>query len=247
MICRINISARVFLLCLGLKGLLVGMPVMAQVAGREAFSEKKVLQSARQQQMPQDSLTGYEKGHEWIDLGLSVKWATCNVGAGSPEEPGGLYAWGETHVKSNYYWSNCFDCLDSTGDHWNMYRTDGRKCISPSDGHDAARRNWGGSWRMPTREELQELYSLCSWRWNAEDGVYGYTVMGPNGRSIYLPCGGIGFQADYYLTDVIGSYWSSTLSTTWSGYAYYLGFTGGGYYIDDYSRNTGRNIRPVMD
>ena len=66
--------------------------------------------------------TGTIEGHGYVDLGLSVKWATQNVGASSPSYYGGYYAWGETRTKDNYTWSNCFDYLDDTGDSWSTYK-----------------------------------------------------------------------------------------------------------------------------
>ena len=86
-----------------------------------------------------------------------MKWATQNVGASSLSDYGGYYAWGETRTKSSYDWSNYFDCLDSTGGSWGTYKIGGKTSISPTSGHDIARENWGGTWRMPTDAELEEL------------------------------------------------------------------------------------------
>lgn len=190
--------------------------------------------------------SGMLNGHEWVDLGLSVKWATCNVGANSPSDYGGYYAWGETSTKSIYDWSNCFDCLDSTGNSWATYKLSGQTLITPSSGHDTARENWGSTWRMPTDYELKELYMNCKWTWTVKNGHGGYTITGKNGNSIFLPAAG---WADGTHKDAVGStgvYWSNTLST--SKRAYSLGMN----CSDVNSRNTnarraGQSVRPVTE
>ena len=98
-----------------------------------------------------------QNGHEYVDLGLSVKWATCNVGADSPEEYGYHFAWGETSPKTTYNWSTYKYC---NGDEYSMTKycddsfgtVDNKTTLELSD--DAARVNWGGKWRMPTRAEI---------------------------------------------------------------------------------------------
>ena len=106
-----------------------------------------------------------------VDLGLpsGLKWATCNVGATSPEDYGNYYAWGETTTKESYNESN--------------YTIYGQQ-ISDFSGnatYDAARANWGGPWRMPTQTEMQELIDNCTWTWTSQSGVNGCKVTGPNG------------------------------------------------------------------
>ena len=104
--------------------------------------------------------TGKENGYDWVDLGLpsGLKWATCNLGASSPSGYGSYYAWGEISPKSDYNtWSNCFDCRNEAGTNWGIYKIGGDTQITPSSGHDAARMNWGGTWRMPTATEFQEI------------------------------------------------------------------------------------------
>ena len=113
--------------------------------------------------------TGYA-----IDLGLSVKWATCNVGAESPEDYGSYYASGETEENYN----------SSTGEYTNI----GSNISGTS--YDVAHVKWGGSWRMPTVSEIQELCNKCSWEWTSVNGVNGQKVTGPNGNSIFLPAAG---------------------------------------------------------
>ncbi|MDY4512770.1 MAG: hypothetical protein SPE10_04900, partial [Paludibacteraceae bacterium] len=113
-------------------------------------------------------------GHEYVDLGLSVKWATCNVGASKPEEYGNYYAWGETTTKSTYNWSTYKWCNGSktTLTKYNTsssYGTvDNKTVLELAD--DAARANWGGAWRMPTDAEWTELRENCTWTWITKNG-----------------------------------------------------------------------------
>ena len=190
--------------------------------------------------------TGYDNGHGYVDLGLSVMWATCNVDASSPEGFGGYYAWGETSTKSNYTWGTCFDCLDDNGDNWGFYKTDGKTKLEPSSGHDTARENWGGSWRMPTIEELEELYSKCTWKWGSKGGYNGYVVTGPNGNSIFLPVSGYRYDKSSNRVNEYGCYWSSTLSPFASYGAQYLLFGGSIRDKDNNLRSYGFSVRPVF-
>ncbi len=191
--------------------------------------------------------SGTLNGHEWVDLGLSVKWATCNVGASSPSDYGGYYAWGETSTKSSYEWSNCFDCLDSTGDSWGTYKRGGQTRITPSSGHDTARENWGGTWRMPTEAEIEELFSKCKWTWTSKNGHNGYTVTGPNGNSIFLPAAGCRNGTVTYGVGKYGEYWSSTLDTSFSFSARSLYFNSDVHVTNGSYRFYGQSVRPVTE
>ena len=193
------------------------------------------------------STSGNINGHDWVDLGLSVKWATCNVGASKPEDYGGYYAWGETSTKSEYTWGNCFDCFDDSGESWSVYKIGGKTKLEPYSGHDTARENWGGTWRMPTIKELEELNSKCTWKWTTKGGHNGYVVTGPNGNMIFLPAAG--FRSDSSSINVGGNgfFWSSTLSSSNSKDAQYLYFNSSGHGTDDNSRRVGQSVRPVTD
>lgn len=192
-------------------------------------------------------MTGFVNGHEWVDLGLSVKWATMNVGASSPSDYGGYYAWGETSTKSRYEYSNCFDCLDPSGDYWRTYKLGGQTKIIPASGHDTARENWGGTWRMPTDAEYEELCKKCRWTWTSQGGHNGYEITGPNGSSIFLPAAGYRSEARTYDVGKYSFYWSSTLSSSYSGYAYFLYFSSSGRLMYDRGRSAGQSVRPVTD
>ncbi|MBR5042405.1 MAG: Ig-like domain-containing protein [Bacteroidales bacterium] len=174
-------------------------------------------------------------GHECVDLGLSVKWATCNVGAFAPEEYGDYYAWGETQPRSvgydnwsTYKWCNgtnnkltkyCTDssCWDSTEP------MDYKTVIDPED--DAAHTNWGGSWRMPTEAEWTELMNNCTRTWMKQNGINGILVTGSNGNSIFLPAACS--PSSWYNDDSHGYFWSSSLVSRYPRYAYYFDLSSG--------------------
>ena len=180
-------------------------------------------------------VTGTLNGHEWVDLGLSVLWATCNVGASSPSDYGNYCAWGETATKSSYTATNsrAYEKVVSE--------------FSGSSYYDAATANWGEGWRMPTKEEFEELIDECDWQWTTQGGHNGYTVTGPNGNSIFLPAAGWrgGTSLDY--VGGLGSYWSSTPDGSDTQIAYYLRFYSGLYYVGRYYRYYGQSVRPVSD
>ena len=197
---------------------------------------------------------GVENSHEWIDLGLSVKWATCNVGADTPEEYGDYFAWGETSPKTTYTWSTYKYCNGS-------YDTMTKYCVDSEYGtvdnkttlelsDDAARVNWGGKWRMPTLAEQKELSntSNCTWTWTTQNGVTGYKVTSKkNGNSIFLPAAGYRYYSNLYYAGYYGYYWSSSLYTSGSNNAYYLYFDLSSVDRNDYSRYNGRSVRAVCE
>lgn len=203
--------------------------------------------------------TGKENGHDWVDLGLpsGLKWATCNLGASTPSGYGSYYAWGEISPKSDYNtWSNCFDCRNEAGTNWGIYKIGGDTQITPSSGHDAARMNWGGTWRMPTATEFQELVDKCKWVWVNKDGHNGYLVTGPNGMSIFLPAAGWKGGSGEIEIGKTGHYWSSTLYQYLDRYKEYFGDSQGATVlgfgdrfsttVDQSYRKSGKSIRPVM-
>lgn len=177
---------------------------------------------------------GALNGHTWVDLGLSVKWATCNVGADSPEDYGNYFAWGETQPKPVYNLDTYFD-RDGIKYWWTSRKT----ILDPVD--DAATANWGSGWRMPTRAEQDELCSKCTWTWTTQNGVYGQKVTGPNGRSIFLPAAGDSFGGIH----TTGHYWSRSLYDYDSYYAYNLAFYSDSVQRSSCSRCYGLSVRPV--
>lgn len=193
---------------------------------------------------------GKENNHEYVDLGLSVKWATCNVGATKPEGYGDFFAWGETSPKSVYYldtykWCNGSDyeytkyCTNS-----NYGTVDNKTILEPAD--DVAHVKWGGKWRMPTYNELNELKTQCTWTWTRLNGFNGYEVIGKNGNSIFLPAAGYRTLDIRYDVESYGYYWSSELRTYYSYNANNLNFMSPPYvYMDYSSRYNGLSVRPV--
>lgn len=151
------------------------------------FSEKE----------PEPTLTAGDA----VDLGLSVYWASCNLGASKPEEKGNAYAWGETWTKDTY-----------TQENYQYYNNNTQSYVDigseiSGTGFDAARVNLGGEWRMPTYDDMKELYDNCTWTWSQINGVNGYRVTGSNGNSIFIP-----FFEDNLYQNVCGELWCGSLS-----------------------------------
>ena len=188
-------------------------------------------------------------GVQAVDLGLSVKWATCNVGANRPEDYGDYFAWGEVKPKSVYDWSTYKYCNGSanTLTKYNSYssygRVDNKSTLEAQD--DAATINWGGAWRMPTKAEQDELRTKCKWVWTTLNGVKGYKVVGPNGNSIFLPAAGYMVKGALYTAGSSGIYRSSSLCTYSPGSAYNVHFCSD--LVDWYNncRYYGHSVRPV--
>ena len=174
-------------------------------------------------------------GHDYLDLGLSVKWATCNVGANAPHGYGNYYAWGETSTKTGYTSDNSRTYGKSMGD------------ISGNASYDAARAIWGSTWRMPTKAEMEELKIKCTWERTTQSGVEGYKVTGPNGNSIFLPAAGCCDGSSRNLVGNFGFYWSSTPyeGNDYGAYGLYFrsGYLNAGW---DY-RYYGFTVRPVSE
>lgn len=176
-------------------------------------------------------------GHGYVDLGLpsGLKWATCNVGALSPEDYGDYYAWGEIQIKSEYIEDNALTLDKNLGE------------ISGNPRYDVARVLWGENWRLPTKGEFEELRNNCQWQWKSQVGQSGYLVVGPNGNSIFLPAAGWYSGSAEKFTDELGGYGSSTPDETNPQDAYGFYFTSEDQYIGGGDRSVGRSIRPVSD
>ena len=197
---------------------------------------------------PTSPTTGTLNVYDWVDLGLSVKWATKNVGASRPSDYGDYFAWGEIRTKSRFDFDNCFDCLDILGGSWGTYKIGGKTRISPTSGHDTARENWGGTWRMPTNAEFEELCEKCDWTWTSQDGHNGYLVTSKtNGNSIFLPAAGDRCDRDSDGVGKDGAYWSSTLSSSLSSHARHLYFSSSSHRMNYYFRCNGLSVRPVTE
>ena len=201
-------------------------------------------------------VSGTENGHDYVDLGLpsGLKWATCNIGATTPEGYGNYYAWGETAPKSNYTWETYKYCNGSydtmtkycteSGYGYNGF-TDGKTTLELSD--DAARANWGGKWRMPTEAEQNELRNNCTWTWTTQNGVMGYKVTSKtNGNSIFLPAAGYRDGTSVSSVGSYANYWSSSLDESSPGNAYNFYFNSGNVDWGSSLRNYGLTVRAVI-
>lgn len=182
------------------------------------------------------SKSNFVNGHEYVDLGLSVKWATCNIGASSPSDFGNYYAWGELQPKEDYLEKNCF-----------TYRKRVFK-ISGDEKYDAARVHWGGTWRLPTKREIKELIKKCKWELTIQNGKKGYRIIGPNGNYIFLPAGGFRYGSYLYFENEFGFFWGDMTDMNVPENAYCMAF--GEYEEPPFRagwvlRQYGRNIRPV--
>ena len=198
-------------------------------------------------------------GHEYVDLGLSsgTLWATCNIGADSPTQIGGFYAWGEIEEKDDYIWDNYKFCNGSqyamTKYGTNIYtgEYDPKKVLDPED--DVANIKWGNGWRMPTSDELLEIWNECEHYWEVKDGVGGYTFLSQNGNKIFFPACGEKGNGMYGAVNEEGYYWTSSLCIKDYKSAYFFAFwVNGCFSIVGYSglieldRYLGHNIRPVI-
>ena len=206
-------------------------------AARKAAEEKARQEAARKAAEETRSTTGTINGHQWVDLGLSVKWATCNVGASSPSDYGNYYVWGETRTKSEYTEDNSSTYGINIGD------------ISGDSRYDAARANWGGTWRLPTEAEMEELMDKCTWTWTSQGGHNGYRVTGPNGSSIFLPAAGYRDGSSLYNANVAGYYHNSTpdMNDATIVYQLFIDNSRSVWYAGSDSRYSGQSVRPVSD
>ena len=177
-------------------------------------------------------------GHVYVDLGLpsGLKWATCNVGASSLEEYGDYYAWGEIETKSEYGIDNCKTSEKSMKD------------ISGNATYDVARAKWGGSWRIPTKVEFEELREKCTWQLITKNGKNGYKVTGPNGNSIFLPAAGYRLGSSLYDVEEDGNYRTSTpYENNGNYYVFILTFHGIYRSVEWNYRSRGQSVRPVSE
>ena len=207
---------------------------------------------------------GGGSAEEYVDLGLSVKWAKCNLGASKPSDYGSYYAWGETEPKAEYTWAT-YKWMQAGQSDWKhitkytiadgqtegiwydaggTFIGDNKTTLEAAD--DAATRKLGSLWRMPTKEEIRELLDHCTWNWTTQDGKNDYEVKSKtNGNSIFLPAAGYRGGSALYYAGSGGDYWSSSLCAAYSGLARYLGFDSGGRGWYDNGRYYGFSVRPV--
>ena len=191
-----------------------------------------------------------QKNYEYVDLGLSVKWATCNIGAERPEDFGGYYCWGETETKSyynssNYKYSDDHLIILKKYNFVNLFgNVDNKYTLDPED--DAAHVQWGGNWRLPSEAEFYELIANCTLTWTTLNDVKGCLVTsnkeGYTDRSIFLPAAGARFTTNHY--DCC-AYRCNTLSSESPHHTIMLYYDNDGVETPIISRNQGLSIRPV--
>ena len=157
--------------------------------------------------------------HKYVDLGLpsGTMWATCNVGASTPEGYGDYFAWGELTPKQRYDWDTSkwynggpIISLTKYITYYMYGFVDNKTTLDLSD--DVAHGIWGGNWRMPTDAEWRELQNICTWTWTSRAGRHGYKVTSKkNGNSIFLPAAGCRDDTSIENKGSFGHYWSSSL------------------------------------
>ena len=199
----------------------------------------------------------FENGHDYVDLGLSVKWASVNVGASEPEDYGNYYSWGDITTRETYSWyyyryakgsrttltKYCFESKQGYDDF-----TDNKMVLDPED--DVAYVEWGGNWRMPTKDEQEELITNCDWTKTVRNGVNGFIVTskieGYTDRSIFIPLSGYYENSKISDRGECGYLWSNTLSEEYTsdGYNLYMESKGNG--VSPAERFYGLSIRPVL-
>ena len=182
-----------------------------------------------------------------VDLGLpsGSLWADRNVGASCPEDYGGYYAWGETEEKGVYNWDTyLYGYYNDDGDYSHLVNigTD----IAGTD-YDVAHVKWGGSWKMPTRDQVRELFENCTHEWTTVNGINGRRFTSKiNGNSIFLPAAGNRWDSDLGGAGSGGYYWSSALGESYPLYACLLSFVSSyAYWYGSGYRLYGRSVRPV--
>lgn len=195
------------------------------------------------------------KKPELVDLGLSVRWASWNLGASAPEKYGDYYAWGETkakafYVRENYKWYQTSEDKELDGklikynDNPVLGKVD--NMLTLQDGDDAAHVILGGGFRIPTYAEWQELFTDCTWTKTSLNGVPGYNVRGRTGKSIFLPCAGYKIWSSQSYSGEKAYYWSSRICNNITGYpAAYVFDKDNGLWLSGEQRHLGYPIRPV--
>ncbi len=194
-------------------------------------------------------------GHDYVDLGLpsGTLWATCNVGAATPEGYGDYFAWGETQPKTTYNWST-YKYANGNHDQLTKYCnqssygyngfTDNLTVLLLED--DAATANWGSGWCMPTKAQWEELYQYTTNTLTTQDGVNGRLFTAPNGRSLFLPAAGYRWGGELYDVSDDGYYWSSSLDMVSPSDAWGFNCSSDDYYMGyDGTRDYGQSVRAV--
>lgn len=241
-------------------------------------SEKRYIYSA-EEFLRENAVTGTYKingvektfvdGYEYVDLGLSVKWAAFNVGASSPEEYGDYYAWGEVEPKTNYTWAT-YKWVQDNQNSWkyiNKYTFPDKQTtgiwykngtfvgdniaeLEPED--DVVQTKWKGKWHIPSKEDAEELLTKCTWTWTGnykDTKIAGYIVTsnvpGYTDKSIFLPAAGFYYGNSLNAETNTGYYWLKELGNIYVDYAYFIDFYAKEKFTSRSIRYYGQSIRAV--
>ena len=206
------------------------------------------------------TINGRQKVQLWEN---GPYWANMNIGAEKPEDYGYYFWWGDTvgYKRENNKW------VASDGSNLNFSFSSGNTPTYGKDNstlqsegwitadgvlapeHDAAQKHWGGDWRMPTKQEFDNLISKCDWTWGSMNGVNGYVIRGKgdySSASIFLPCAGYGVATSLSYAGSYGNYWSSVPYTDYSGDAWRLYFDSSYHITNNYYRYFGQSVRPLQ-
>ena len=206
------------------------MRAYATSAHGTAYGEEKCFTTLKVE------IGGDINGYEWVDLGLpsGLKWSMHNIGASIPEEYGNYYAWGEIETKTEY-------TVENSVTH-GVHMSD----ISGDSEHDAARANWGSTWRLPTKADHEEIIEYCTWIWLKHNDVWGYRIIGTNGNYIFIPASGYLRGTSVYGDGECAGYWNSKPSDDKSK-SLSLGINSSIKKLFSSDRYAGQTIRPVSD
>lgn len=223
--------------------LLVLMMVCTSVSAQYYMNIRKSDGTKAQYSVSEVDSVWFSPAPSSVDLGLSVKWATFNIGASAPEDAGDYFAWGEVETKEEYKENNYKWYNGNSSDIKKYNSTDNKLTLESAD--DVANVLWGGDWRMPTKDEFQELMDNCTWTWKEN----GYEVTGKKtgytDNKIFIPAAGIISTDGLGSVGTIGYYWTSSInSEKWYG-SYGVMFFSFTKSMSDFQRNDALPVRPV--
>lgn len=197
---------------------------------------------------------GVVNGHSFIDLGLpsGTLWATCNVGADTPEDYGDYFSWGELSNKESYNW-NTYSYSNGNGNQLTKYCSDSHYGYNGftdtlsilQEADDVAKEIWGNGWQMPSQQEWYELMSYCSHCWTNQNNVNGILFTSPNGGSLFFPSAGYYFENEVVNAEAVGYYWSNSINIGAPMYSRGINFSSNDYVVGSMWRCYGIPVRPV--
>ena len=192
--------------------------------------------------------------YEYVDLGLpsGLKWATMNIGAETETDYGDYFMWGSTTPNNDTPcdWEHA-PFNNGSSDYDETYFNSVKDTVCPNGiltkEYDAASQIMGGDWRMPTKDEFQELIDYTTNEWTKVNGVNGRKFTGSNGNSIFIPAAGWCRNGSVIYVGIYGDVWSSSLDTSYNYNAWYLGCSSDSCFMYNSSRYCGWPVRGVFD